>query len=120
MAHQSNSNVCNPPQAWMGAQVQHELSIAQTRTEMKQWTLLNSQSSVDIFCNPNLVEKIHDSGETLSLATNAGELITNKKATVPGYGLVWFDDRAMTNVFSLANMTSHIKYPLIQTKKMPL
>ena len=28
------------------------------------------------------------------------------KATVPGYGLVWFDTRAMTNIFSFANMAA--------------
>jgi hypothetical protein len=58
MEQQNNSNVSNPTQAWMGAQVQDELSIAQTRTEMNEWILLDSQSSLDIFCNPNLVEKI--------------------------------------------------------------
>jgi hypothetical protein len=40
----------------------------------------------------------------LNLATNAGNLTTNKKAILPGYGKVWYADTAMTNVFSLANM----------------
>ena len=32
---------------------------------------------------------------------------TTEKATVPEYGEVWYDKNAITNVFSLANMTKH-------------
>ena len=38
------------------------------------------------------------------LQTNAGERSTNLKATVPGYGEVWFDSRGMANIFSLSKM----------------
>jgi hypothetical protein len=80
------------------------VSAAQAREDMRNWILLDSQSSVDLFCNPELVENIQESGETLLLATNAGDLMTKMKATVPEYGEVWFDQNAMTNVFSLASM----------------
>jgi hypothetical protein len=58
---------------------------------------------VDLFCNPELVDNIHESSETLLLATNAGDLMTKIKATVPEYGELWFNQNAMTNVFSLAS-----------------
>ena len=38
----------------------------------------------------------------LSLVTYAGVMTTNLKAQLPGYGTVWFDPQAMTNVLSLA------------------
>ena len=76
---------------------------------MRDWILLDSQSSVDLFCNPDLVTDIRHCQETLLLATNAGELTTNLKASVPNYGTVWFDANAMTNVFSLASMQDKFK-----------
>jgi hypothetical protein len=38
------------------------------------------------------------------LASTGGLFSTNSKATVTGYGLVWFSERAISNIFSLANM----------------
>jgi hypothetical protein len=93
------------PFTWMGVQA---TQMAQnTRTNMKDWILLDSQSSVDLFCNPALVQNITGVDETLVLSTNAGDLITDQKADVPDYGQVWYDKNAMTNVFSLAEMEKH-------------
>ena len=30
--------------------------------------------------------------------------INNRKATVPGYGKVWYDEKAVANIFGLGNM----------------
>jgi hypothetical protein len=38
------------------------------------------------------------------MATNAGTKITTQEATVPGYGSVWYDEDAIANISSLANM----------------
>ena len=71
---------------------------------MKDWILLNNQSLADVFCNPAFITDVHDAGKILSLTMNAGTLKTSSKATVPGYGNVWFTEHAMINVFSLALM----------------
>ena len=46
----------------------------------------------------------------LCLTANAAVMITNLKADLPGYGTIWFDPQAMTNVLSLGNIAE--QYPL--------
>ena len=46
----------------------------------------------------------------LSLAANAGVMTTNLKEELPGYGTVWFDPQAMTNVLSFSNIAK--QYPV--------
>jgi hypothetical protein len=79
-------------------------SAAKADMGMKNWILLDSESSVNLFCNPELVKNIKEGKEVIALSTNAGNLKTNKTAILPGYGKVWYSDKPMTNVFSLANM----------------
>ena len=37
-------------------------------------------------------------------------MMTNLKAELPGYGMVWFDPQAMTNVLSFSNIAK--QYPI--------
>jgi hypothetical protein len=71
---------------------------------MKHWILLNNGSTVYLLCYPNFVTDIYTSTEMLEFSTNLGNLSTNRKATVPNYGEVWFDPNAITNIFSLSEM----------------
>ena len=47
---------------------------------------------------------------TLSLAMNAGTMMTNLQAELPGYSTVWFAPQAMTNVLSFGNIAK--QYPI--------
>jgi hypothetical protein len=84
---------------WTGACIQFYQATA-----MCNWILLDNQSTVMIFCNPKMVSNIRDTNVTLALMTNGGVLLTNKKANLPGWGEVWYNPKAVTNIFSLAQM----------------
>jgi hypothetical protein len=106
------------PFTWMGVQA---TQMAQnTRTNTKDWILLDSQSSVDLCCNPALVQNITGVDETLVLSTNAGDLITDQKADVPDYGQVWYDKNPMTNIFSLAEIEKRYRVTYDSQKESAL
>ena len=63
---------------------------------------LDSRSSLDLFCNKNLVYSCKYTESTLMLKTNAGMSTNNKTARVPGRSNpVQFDNCGITNNFSL-------------------
>lgn len=94
------------PYDWMMTQISEEYCLSQSYNHMRNWILLDSQSSVDHFCNKSYVSNIRKSTATLHLRTNGGVATTNLMADVPGHGTMWYNPAAMTNVFSLAIMES--------------
>jgi len=85
--------------AWSGANTQLYQSM-----NMKNIILLDNHSTVTLFYNRNYVQKVWKVKEQLELSTNGGELRTNLRATVKGFGEVWFLDNAIANIFSFAEM----------------
>jgi hypothetical protein len=59
-----------------------------------------------------MVNNIQSTDNLLNLATNGGEFSTNLTADVPGFGKVWYDNNAIINIFSFAEMEDkfHITY----------
>ena len=73
----------------------------------KTWILLDSQSTVDIFCNPQLLKKIRRTPEGMRVHCNAGSHLTNLVGDLPGHGTVWYDPKAIANILSLRQVQDH-------------
>ena len=71
---------------------------------MKDSIILDNGSTLSIFVNPELVNNIRESDVTLQFATQAGAQESNQVAEVPGYGQVWYDSRAIANIFGLSDL----------------
>ena len=67
--------------------------------------LLDSQSTMDLFCNKDMVTSIYTSTEPCMLQSNAGKMLISHKAVVPGLKKdVWFDTNALSNIVALRTL----------------
>ena len=64
------------------------------KLQRQNMLLLDSCSTVDLFCNKNLVTKIWESKNYMTVKGNGCNLKTHKKEYVKNYGKVWFDGPA--------------------------
>jgi hypothetical protein len=85
------------PDAFIFAQAPHNM-IPHT------WILLDSQSTVSVFKNRNLLTNIRPSARTLRVHTNGGTQTSNQIGTVPNFGDVWYNTKSLANILSMAEV----------------
>jgi hypothetical protein len=54
------------------------------KLDLREIILLDSQSTMDLFCNTALVSKTSKSKSSLKLKSNGGTMVVSRKATLPG------------------------------------
>ena len=69
--------------------------------DLRNCVLLDNQSTVHAFCNPNMVSDIQESGRVMSLSTNGGKIRTSQTCKVKDLPQrVWFHPQYITNILS--------------------
>jgi hypothetical protein len=71
----------------------------------RSWLLLDNQSTVDVFCNADMLVDIHTADRRMYIRCNAGTRWTDQQGHLPGYGLVWYCPSAIANIMSLSNVS---------------
>ena len=73
------------------------------------WILLDSQSTIDVFCNGDLLSQIYHSDTDLIIRCNAGVKRTNMRGHLSGYGWVWYFPEGIANILSLSRVKERFR-----------
>jgi hypothetical protein len=74
------------------------------KLDLREIILLDSQSTMDLFCNSVLVSNTSKSKSSMRLKSKGGTMTVSRKATLPVYNKsVWFSTIAITNIIALHN-----------------
>jgi hypothetical protein len=82
-----------------------KINGSKLKLNLQQIIIMDSGSTLDLFCNQSLVEHIEASPLTLRLKSNGGTMKVTCHARLPGYKMpVWFSLKAITNIIALRNI----------------
>ena len=82
----------------------HLMEQAEDGRIKKSWTLLDNQSTVDIFSNKALLRNIQKVDIPLKIYSTGGSTTTDLIGFLPGYGWVWFYEKGIANILSLSRV----------------
>ena len=77
------------------------------------WILFNNQSTTNVFCNQKIIQDIrHAYGHNIFLHFRAVLQICTKETTLPGFGMVWFDEGGISTIlyFSKFKDKHNVRY----------
>jgi hypothetical protein len=90
--------------------VQHTYTLAQSdmdsaRTDIpKSWILLDSQSSISVFNNPQMLSNIRASPQEICVLTNGGKQTSNQVGDITNLGTIWYNPDSIANILSLSDV----------------
>ena len=68
------------------------------------WLLLDTQSTVSVFNNADMLDNIQTVDNKLTLLTNGGEHVSNMMGELRNFGKVWYSPTSLANILSLAEV----------------
>ena len=74
------------------------------------YILLYNHCTVNVFCNPTLLQNICASNQTLHLSYNADTVLINQVGDLSGYGRVWCHPKGISNILGMSNIADNEKY----------
>ena len=85
----------------------------------KMWMLLDSESTVNAFSNPELVSNISEADSVLETHCNTGRKLSHQCATYDRLDQeVWFDKTFIVNILSLTKITEKYQVTFNNAVKM--
>jgi hypothetical protein len=89
----------------LGAKVMKQSHNSLHGLNMREVILLDSQSTICVFCNDKLLENITKAKSPLQLRSNGRTMLLTKQDTINNYNQkVWYSADAITNILSLKNL----------------
>ena len=72
----------------------------------EDWVLLDSQSTISLFCNPKMLSNIRKckKREEKRCYCNGGTQDTNQIGDLAGFGIVYYNSQSIANILSLASV----------------
>ena len=79
--------------------------------------LQHSDSTNTIFCNRDYVENIRKAETPIEMQTNGGTLTVMQTCKIPFLGTHWFNEGAITNIISLADLSKNYRVTMDTAKE---
>ena len=83
----------------------HTTILQQSDSSVSEhWTLLDSQSTVDFFCNAKFLKNVHHVKTALRIYSTGGTSYIDIIGFLEGYGWVWYYPEGIANILSLSRV----------------
>eukprot|EP00957_Ditylum_brightwellii_P123945 9448099-Ditylum_brightwellii.AAC.1 len=97
------------PGKWAAA-TEHLMQQTGARGKINpNWVLLDSQSTVNVFCNASLLANVRKARGSLDIYSTASKSTTDMIGDLPGFGTVWLYQEGIANILPLSKVAERFQ-----------